>query len=260
MPPRSDASTGRYKTGCLLPGARQGRDPARAIKRGPSGLPPELVAATQRERLYDGLVHTVAEKGYLNARVTDICQAAGVTRPVFYELFAGKEDAFLATYRHGTEVLLGRMESAYQRASAGTDRETGADFAGPEDRSEWRDGLYASLATLLDVLAQVPVFAKMAIVEIDALGPVGRTERGQLVSRFHQFFADAPAPPPPADAAQLRTAVVGGVYSTVYEHIAGGRAAELPSRLPQVTYNVLVSFLGPRETAAYLHQLGERER
>src|SRR5689334_4916663 len=96
-----------------LPGARAGRDPDRAIKRGPSRLPPEVVAATQRERLFDGLVHTVAQKGYANARVGDICLAAGVTRPAFYSHFQGKEDAFLATYRHGTDLLWSLLETAY---------------------------------------------------------------------------------------------------------------------------------------------------
>src|SRR5215468_781361 len=97
----------------LLPGARAARDPSRAIKRGPSRLPPEVVAATQRARLLDGLVQTVAEKGYVNARVGDICLAAGVTRPAFYALFEGKEDAFIATYRHGTDVLWSLMEAAH---------------------------------------------------------------------------------------------------------------------------------------------------
>ncbi|MFG1955789.1 TetR/AcrR family transcriptional regulator [Micromonospora sp. NPDC048830] len=75
-----------------LPGARPGRDPERAIKRGPRRLSAEVVAVTQRDRLFDGLVREVAEKGYDNARVTDICRAAGVTWPAFYALFAGKED------------------------------------------------------------------------------------------------------------------------------------------------------------------------
>src|SRR5689334_7864237 len=120
-----------------LPGARIGRDPARAIKRGPSRVPPEVVAATQRDRLYDGLVHTVAQKGYANARVSDICQAAGVTRPAFYALFEGKDDAFIATYRHGVDVLLQIMETAYRAAP------------------DWRTGARSALSVLLDVLASV---------------------------------------------------------------------------------------------------------
>src|SRR5215510_1533248 len=85
-----------------LPGARTGRDPSRAIKRGPSRLPPEAVAATQRERLYDGLVHTVAQKGYVNARVDDVFLAAGVVRSALYVLFAAKEVALVSTDRCGT--------------------------------------------------------------------------------------------------------------------------------------------------------------
>jgi AcrR family transcriptional regulator len=215
----------------LLPGARQGRDPARAIKRGPSRLPPEVVAATQRDRLFDGLVHTVAEKGYVNARVTDICQAAGVTRPAFYALFDGKDDAFLATYRHGTGVLFRMMERAYEEAPG------------------WRSGLRTALQVLLDILASVPAFATMAIVEIEAAGPTARWERDQLLRRFHQFFTDVPQPTRVAATGQLVSAVVGGVYATVYGHVASGRVAELPSLLPILTYFVLVPFLGPAGAA-----------
>ena len=46
-----------------LPGARHGRDPDRAIKRGPRRVSAEAVAATQRDRLFDGLVHEVATEG-----------------------------------------------------------------------------------------------------------------------------------------------------------------------------------------------------
>ena len=239
---RADANPRPHRASCPLPGAREGRDPDRAIKRGPSGRTPESVAATQRDRLYDGLVHTVAEKGYEGARVTDICRAAGVTRPVFYELFQGKEDAFLATYRHGADVLLSHMEAAYDDAHR----------AAAHRGEGWLDGVRHSLATLLDVLAQVPVFATMAIVEIDAVGPAARAERGRLLRRFHQFFTEAPTPPPPADPEQLRTAVVGGVYATVYDYVASGRTAELPAQLPHLNYYVLAPFLGPATTATHL--------
>src|SRR5215469_16393082 len=82
----------------ILPGARDGRDPSRAIKRGPSRVPAEIVAATQRDRLYDAIARTVADHGYPNATVTDICRAAGVTRPAFYVHFDSKQGAYLATY------------------------------------------------------------------------------------------------------------------------------------------------------------------
>ena len=213
-----------------LPGARHGRDPERAIKRGPSRVPPEQVAATQRDRLYDGLVHTVAEHGYTDATVTDICRAAGVTRPAFYVHFDGKQDAFLATYRHGTAVMFRLMEHAF------------------EQQPDWRDAVAAGLKVLLDVLASVPAFARMAIVEIEAVGPAGRGERADLLLRFGRFFADAPAPlglPDPADRHVLVDTLVGGVYSAIYRQVAAGRAEQLPELLPVLVHFLVTPFLGP---------------
>jgi AcrR family transcriptional regulator len=219
-------------TSTPLPGARPGRDPSRAIKRGPSRTPPEVVAATQRDRLYDGLVHTVAQKGYVNARVSDICQAAGVTRPAFYTLFDGKDDAFLATYRHGTRVLLQVMERAYENAG------------------DWRTGAREALRVLLGVLASVPAFASMAIVEIDAVGPAARAERDQMLRGFDRFFADAPNQPEAGRVMDdLIGCIVGGIHSTIYRYVAAGRVDELPDLLPILTYFILVPFLG-REQAA----------
>jgi AcrR family transcriptional regulator len=215
-----------------LPGARAGRDPARAIKRGPSRVPPEVVAATQRDRLFDGLVHTVAQKGYANARVSDICQAAGVTRPAFYALFEGKDDAFLATYRHGNEMLLKLMSRAQQGAP------------------DWRSGGREALRVLLDVLASTPAFAAMAVVEVEAAGPAARRERNKLLLRFAQFFVDAPEQADLPRQEELVLAVVGGIHASIYRYVAAGRVAELPSLLPMLSYFAAVPFIGQDEAMA----------
>jgi AcrR family transcriptional regulator len=225
-----------------LPGARAGRDPSRAIKRGPSRLPPEVVSATQRERLFDGLVHTVAEKGYINARVEDICQAAGVTRPAFYAQFAGKEDAFIATYRYGTELLYSVIHAAHYSVEP------------------WRTSVRYGLRALLTTLASVPTFATMAVVEINAVGPIARDERERLLRRFGGFFLDAPRSSIPGlvPLDELITSVVGGLYANIYRHVAAGNVAELPSLLPPLTYFALVPFLGPEAAAAELdHDAGD---
>ncbi|MFF3069961.1 TetR/AcrR family transcriptional regulator [Kitasatospora sp. NPDC057904] len=218
----------------LLPGARTGRDPARSIKRGPSRLPPAVVAATQRERLLDGLVHTVAEHGYQHATVSDICRAAGVTRPVFYELFSGKEDAFLAAHRFGTGVVIRRMAAA---------------FAAEPD---WCAGIRQALGAMLQLLAGVPAFATMAVIEIEAVGPAGRREREQLLKRFRAFFAEVPQLPCDVAVEPLVDAVVGGVYSAVYRRVNSGRTAELPQLLPALSLFCLAPFLGPAEAARRL--------
>lgn len=191
-------------------------------------MSPEVVAATQRERLFDALAQTVARKGYTAARVSDICDAAGVTRPAFYALFDGKEDAFLATYRYGTDAVVHAMESAHREAG------------------DWRAGVRAALGVLLNVLASVPAFAVMAIVEIDAVGPTARRERDRMLRRFAPFFADAPRPALPAPD-ELADSIVGGIHSTIYRYVAQGRAAELPDLLPLLTYFALAPFVGREE-------------
>ncbi|MFJ7277336.1 TetR/AcrR family transcriptional regulator [Kitasatospora sp. NPDC098663] len=218
----------------LLPGARAGRDPARSIKRGPSRLPPGVVAATQRERLLDGLVQTVAARGYQHATVSDICRAAGVTRPVFYELFSGKEDAFLAAHRYGTGVVVRRMAAAFAA------------------ESDWCAGIRQALGAMLHLLAGTPAFATMAVIEIEAVGPAGRRERDQLLTRFRAFFAEVPQPPRGVRVVELVDAVVGGVYSALYRRIDSGRTVQLPELLPVLSMFCLAPFLGPAQAAARL--------
>ncbi|WP_228718458.1 TetR/AcrR family transcriptional regulator [Kitasatospora acidiphila] len=194
-------------------------------------MPPEVVAATQRERLLDGVVHTVAACGYAGARVSDICQAAGVTRPVFYEQFSGKEEAFLAAHRHGCAVVIRRMEEAFAA------------------QLDWCAGVHAALRVMLAILAEVPAFATMAVVEIEAVGPAGRLAREQLRVRLRRLFSGCPLVPAGISRELLVDSVVGGAYSTVYRYIATGRQDELPDLLPTLSFAAMAPFLGPEEAA-----------
>jgi AcrR family transcriptional regulator len=218
----------------VLPGTRTGRDPERSLRRGPRRTPPEVVAANQRDRLLDGLVRTVAQVGYARTRVSDICQAAGVTRPVFYELFKGKEDAFLAAHHYGTSMVFSAMEEAHAKAT------------------DWPGRVRAGLGALLGILAEAPAFAAMAIVEIDAVGPAGREAREALLARFRDFFTDLPEIELPLRTEELVDTVVGGVYTAIYRRIAAGRTAELPGLLPGLAFSVLAPFLGPERATACL--------
>jgi AcrR family transcriptional regulator len=218
----------------VLPGTRTGRDPERSLRRGPRRTAPEVVAANQRDRLLDGFVRTVAQVGYAGTRVSDICQAAGVTRPVFYELFRGKEDAFLAAHHHGTSLVFAAMEDARAQAR------------------DWPGQVRAGLGALLVILAEAPAFAAMAIVEIDAVGPAGREAREHLLTRFRNYFTDLPDLELPVPEEELVDTVVGGVYSAIYRRIATGRTADLPALLPGLTFSVLAPFLGPERAAACL--------
>jgi AcrR family transcriptional regulator len=210
----------------VLPGARTGREPERSIRRGPRRTPAELVAATQRDRLLDGIARTVAERGYAGARISDICRAAGVTRPVFYEQFAGKDEAVLAAYRAGVRLVVQAMEQAHTDAGHGGD---------------WPSAVRAALAELLAILAGAPAFALM-LVEVEGIGGAGRAEREELLRSFRRFFDGAPPAPPGVAGAELVDALIGAVHLALYRRISQGAAESLPDLLPTLLCVVLAPF------------------
>lgn len=180
-------------------------------------------------------MQTVAEKGYVNARVGDICLAAGVTRPAFYALFEGKEDAFIAAYRYGAKVLWQLFVQAHDHVS------------------DWPSAVRGGLRTLLNTLAEVPSYATTAFVEIDAVGPAAREERDRVLAQCTKFFLGAPklaGAESAIDRDDLINSVVGGAYATIRRHIAAGDFAGLPRLQPTLTYFVLAPFLGPEAAAA----------
>jgi AcrR family transcriptional regulator len=202
---------------------------ARRLPRGRHDLPREFVARTQRDRLIDAMARTVAEKGYASASPSEVCAAAGVSTRAFYQQFAGKQACFLAAFDRGVQLLQGSVAAAYARPG------------------RWPQRIHHGLGVLLHTLAAEPAFATMAVVEVLAAGPEARSRRRSLLQAYRAFFADAPHRPgmPPG----VVDAVIAGVYGVIYELVATGRTAELPDRLPDLTYLVVVPFLGPAAAA-----------
>jgi AcrR family transcriptional regulator len=89
---------------------------------GYSGLPRELVEASQRQRLLYGVTTTVAAKGYGLTTVVDISACAGVSKKTFYEYFPDKLACFLAAHDIGCEAMLDAVTTASRDAlRAGAD-------------------------------------------------------------------------------------------------------------------------------------------
>ncbi len=202
------------------------------MPRGRHDLPREFVARTQRDRLIDAMARTVATKGY-GAPLTDVCAAAGVSTRAFYEHFADKEACFMATFERGATLLQASVSTAY------------------EQPDRWPVRIRRGLEVLLHLLAAEPAFANLAIVEMLAAGPRARERSRRLLEDFLRYFADAPAPPDqPRVPAIAVEAIVAGVFGLLFTYVSTRRTAELPGMLPEITYFVLVPFLGPHAAAA----------
>ncbi len=59
----------------------------RGLPRGPQALPREQVAEHQRRRLFEAMVQTVNDKGFVASTISDLVKQAGVSRRSFYEHF-----------------------------------------------------------------------------------------------------------------------------------------------------------------------------
>lgn len=216
-----------------IPGSRSATDPERRLPRGRHDLPREFVARTQRDRLIDAMARTVAEKGYVNTSLGDVCAAAGVSTRAYYQHFVDKESCFLAAFDLGVELL--------QKSVAHS-------FVQP---GRWPERMRRGLATLLHILAAEPAFASLAVVEVLAAGPRALACRRALLASYIDFFAAAPrrAGQPEVPRVAIE-AVIAGVYGVIFDHVSTGRVTELPDRLPELTYVVLAPFIGPRAAAA----------
>jgi AcrR family transcriptional regulator len=203
------------------------------LPRGRHGLPRELVERSQRERLLAAVVQVTAEKGYDSTTVGDILGEAGVGRESFYQLFNDKLDCMLAAHKILIDSLEERVRAVYH------------------DEGPWPQRVRSAVSVTLDWVAADPETARFLLVEVSAIGPAFRPIFQTEFERFTKFFEagidGSELDPQLAGAARL---AIGGMLARIYEEVVLGRTEELPSLLPDLTYGLLVPYLGEEQARA----------
>jgi AcrR family transcriptional regulator len=143
---------------------------------------PLLTERAQRAKLLEAMVRVVADKGYAAATVADAVKLAKVSRGTFYELFDSKQACLMEGYALGIEVLEQRIDESLGDATTGDD--------------EIRLGLRAYLQTL----NEDPLFARVHLLEWDALGPEREKALAHFARRYGKSFKKAGRQVPPPDA------------------------------------------------------------
>lgn len=195
---------------------------------GRHGLPRVFVAENQRERLLNGVVEAVAERGWNATTIASITAAAKISRRTFYEYFEGKEDCFGAAYEVIEAHVLDSM------------------LAAPGAGDPWPDRVRARLAALLDVLGRDAAVARCFLIEPLAAG-------GEVAGRYReamQLLAGAlrPEPAPTELDMEVRDqALIGGIATLIVRRLNSGGAARLPELLPDLTELALAPYVGRRE-------------
>jgi AcrR family transcriptional regulator len=195
------------------------------LPRGRHGLPREIVTRSQRERVLAAVVRVIAAKGYESTTVADILEEAGVGRESFYELFDDKQQCMLTAHSLLLDDLVARVEAVYSTSDP------------------WEDRVRESLAVMLGWFASSPDLGRFTLIEVSAIGPASMERFEAQFNRFVRLLEEGEGAPRPElpGAASL---AVSGALARVYEEVVRDRTAELPSLLPELTFEVLVPFIG----------------
>lgn len=184
--------------------------------------------------MLQAMIEIVSERGFMETRVVDVIEIAGVSRKTFYEQFSSKEDCFLATYDALLVNLIGDTARGFEA----------------EPGAPWAERVAGGLHELLAHLAEHPDEARFAIVEVLAAGPKALARRDAALRQFTGFL-DAGRGESSVELPGLSSlSVAGGIYEVLYSEILHGSVARLPSRLPDLVFWVVLTFLGPERAAA----------
>jgi AcrR family transcriptional regulator len=197
--------------------------------RGRHNLSREEVLRSQRERMLEAMIDTVAEEGYNAATIVDVARRAGVARKTFYEHFGDKESCFLAAHDWLLERLARYAAPAYDRPAP------------------WPVRLRRGLAALLTAIAFRPEGARLAFIEVLSAGPSAHRRHLAAIDAFVPYIDQGRGETPLGSALppNLARIVAGSVAARIHEQVATGRTGELRRLQPELLYLILLPYLGP---------------
>lgn len=113
------------------------------------------VTAPSRERLLRALAAAIKQRGYRETTVADIVAHARTSRRTFYEVFATKDDCFLALLHEMNQLVQGQIVAA-------------VDPAAP-----WDEQVRRGVGAWVDAIASEPEVGMSWIRELPSLGARG---------------------------------------------------------------------------------------
>lgn len=178
----------------------------------------------------DAVAAISREKGYGGLTLSGVARRARLSHQSFYEHFAGRHEAFVATYRHDCREAVEVVGDAYRA-----------------HEDDWPRAIHAGMARLLPWLAARPDHAHLMFIGFLATGAEAHHIRQQelqaLAALLDPGYERASVPPITSEA------IAGARFEIIAEEIHRGRTERLPELLPLITYITLTPFIGPEEAA-----------
>jgi AcrR family transcriptional regulator len=183
-------------------------DDVRRLPAGPHGIPPDVVALNQRERLIAAVAEAGAEHGYAETSVAELAHRASVSTATFYKLFAGKRECALEAHGELSERLLKEVDRAC------------GEVEGREAK------VRAGARTVLALFAADAPTARLLTVEVLALGPTGAARNDAAIEAFASRLRRGPAVE--SKSSDSEWAAVAGIAMLIGKRVMAGAAAALP--------------------------------
>jgi AcrR family transcriptional regulator/DNA-binding MarR family transcriptional regulator len=162
-----------------------------------------LVRESQRARILDAMVRSIADTGSESPTVEQVVRLAGVSKSTFYALFEDRSDCLRAV-----------LDEAVRRAA-----ERGC--LASESQACWAGRMRAGLAAVLDCLDDEPNLSRLCVAEAVAARPAALTRRGELLAAAARVIDEgrgelAPRCEPPPSTAR---SVVGGALGVMHARL-----------------------------------------
>jgi len=191
-----------------------------------------MSSQTRRESILAAMIRVVGSKGYKETSVADVIEQAGTSRTTFYKHFEDKHECFLAAYDMLVDQLFAEVVSQC------------------DGEESWLERVEKGLSTIVDLFAVDPQLARTAVVEVAAAGAEARQLHWNAVSRFTSYLEGgrelAGGRELPENISLMSAGAVSGL---IFDELLAGRAAKLPSLLPDLLFAMLVPYIGPRAAA-----------
>jgi AcrR family transcriptional regulator len=205
----------------------------------PTGLPTPAALVGARETGASGerdehrlilraTAQLAAREGYARVSMGRIAHEAGVSESLLSERYGSRAECFLAAL----ELLTAEALAAALRRAQGA--------------ADWPSGVQRAIATLMRHIAHDGVFARVAFLEVLAVGPAG-LERGEGLLRGLTELILRHAPRAQRPAPLAAEASVGAIWEMARHHVANGTSRRLPDLAGYASYVVLAPAIGAEE-------------
>jgi AcrR family transcriptional regulator len=199
-------------------------------------VPGDLVESHQRERVLEAATAVFAKRGYPNTTIDHIVAAAKIGVGSFYALFEGKEDCFAQVFDRVVERGRARIMAAI-----------------PADAA-WEEQAVCALRALLNLIAEEPHAARIALVEVQTAGPESLARYEGLLEDLTPMLRKARDLTPQGDELpeSFEDATIAGVAWLLHQRLVGGELNDIEKLLPDLVGILVEPYVGEGRVSALL--------